>query len=120
MASSYGHGNSISLSRHTNCKNPVIKVKGFVKLFGHLSLKMILVLFCVGLIVQAVIFDKLLQDGDIETNPEPTYNIERVVQGSFYQGNIELFGETAGIQCACNSLYALCWFQIKQIFHWVK
>ena len=95
--SSYGHGNSNSLSRHTNCKNPVIKIKRFVKLFGHLSLKMILVLFCVRLIVQAVISDKLLQDGDIETNPRPTNNTERVVQGRFPQGNRESFGETAGI-----------------------
>ena len=85
LLSSYGHGNNNSLSRHTSCKNPVIKIKGFVKLFGYLSLKMILVLFCVGLIVQAVIYNKLLQDGDIETNPGPTYNIERVVQGSFHQ-----------------------------------
>ena len=69
---------------------------------------MILVLFCVGLIVQAVISDKLLQDGDIKINPRPTCNVERVVQGSFHQGNRELFGETAGIQCACNTLYALC------------
>ena len=117
---SYGHGNSNLLSRHTNCKNPVIKIKGFIKLFGYLSLKMILVLFCVGLIVQAVISDKLLQDGDSETNPGPTYNTERVTQGSFHQGNRELFGDAAGIQCACNSLYALCWVQIKQIFHWGK
>ena len=51
LLSSYGHGNSNSLSRHTNCKNPVIKIKGFVKLFDHLSLKMILVLLCVELIV---------------------------------------------------------------------
>ena len=72
LLSSYGHGNSNSLSRHTNCKNPVIKIKDFVKLFGHLSLKMILVLFCVGLIVQAVLSDKLLQDGHIETNPGST------------------------------------------------
>ena len=57
---SYGHGNSNSLMRHTNCKNPVIKMKGFVKLFGHLSLKMILVLSCAGLIVQAIISDKHL------------------------------------------------------------
>ena len=115
--SSYGHGNSNSLSRHTNCKNPVIKIKSFVKLFAHLLLKMILVLFCVGLIVQTVISDKLLQDGNIETSPRPTYNIERVVQGSFHQGYRELFGETAGIKCAYNSLYPLCWVQIKHIFH---
>ena len=42
------------------------------------------------------------------------------MQGSFHQRNGELFGETAGIQCACNSLYALCWVQIKQILHWSK
>ena len=65
LLSSYGHGNSNSLSRYTNYKNPVIKIKGFVKLFDHLSLKMILVLFCVELIVQAVISGKLLQDRDI-------------------------------------------------------
>ena len=61
-----------------------------------------------GLIVQAVISDKLLQDGDIETNPRPTYNIERVLQGPFHQGKRELLGGTASMQCACNSLYALC------------
>ena len=33
-----------------------------------------------------------------------------------HQGNSQLFGETAGIQGACNALYALCWTQIKQIF----
>ena len=33
--SPYGHGNSKSLLRHANCKTPVIKIKGFVKLFGH-------------------------------------------------------------------------------------
>ena len=120
LLSSYGHGNSNSLSRYTNYKNPVIKIKGFVKLFDHLSLKMILVLFCVGFIVRAVISDKLLQDGGIETNPGPTYNIESVVQVSFHQGNRELFDETAGIECACNSFYALCWVQMKQIFHWGK
>ena len=76
--------------------------------------------FCVGLIVQAVISDKLLQDVDIETNAGATYNIERVLLGSFHQGIRELFSETVSIQCACNSLYALCWVQIKQMFHRVN
>ena len=40
--------------------------------------------------------------------------------GSFLQGNSQLFSESAGIQCACNALYALCWTQIKQTFHWVR
>ena len=35
-----------------------------------------------------------------------TYNISKIVQGSFNQGN-ELFGETAGTHCACNVLYAI-------------
>ena len=42
------------------------------------------------------------------------------MHGSFHQENSQLFGEIAGIQCACTALYALCWTQIKQIFHWVK
>ena len=29
-----------------------------------------------------------------------------------------MFGETAVIHWACNSLYALCWVQIKQKFYW--
>ena len=33
---------------------------------------------------------------------------------------LSLFCETAGIHCACNALYGLCWTQIKQIFHWVR
>ena len=69
---------------------------------------------------QAVISGMQLKDGDIETNPGPTYNLEKIVHGCFHQGNSQLFGETAGIQCACNALYALCWTQIKQIFHWVR
>ena len=76
---------------------------------------MILVLFCIGLKVQTVISDKILQDGDIETNPGQIFNIEREEQDSFHQENRGLFGETKDIQCACNSFYALCWVQIKQI-----
>ena len=43
-------------------------------------------------------------DGDIESNPGPsTYDLQKSVQGSFHQGHPK-FGETSGIQCACNSL----------------
>ena len=42
------------------------------------------------------------------------------MQGSFDQGNKELLGETAGIQCACNFLYALCWVQINKNFTMVN
>ena len=29
-----------------------------------------------------------------------------------------MFGATAGIQCSCNALYAICWTTIKQIGYW--
>ena len=50
--------------------------------------------------------------GDVESNPGPTYAIEKVISGSFHQGDAR-FGTTAGIQCACNSLFALCFSQVK-------
>ena len=43
-----------------------------------------------------------LEDGDIESNPGPrSFKIAKFVQGSFHQGHVK-FGETVGIQCACN------------------
>ena len=57
-------------------------------------------------------------DGDIENNPVPsTYDIQKTVQGSFHQGHHK-FGETSGIQCACNSLFAICWSSIKCVSVW--
>ena len=72
------------------------------------------------LLTHAIISSMHLKGGDIETNPGPTYNLGKIVHRSFHQGNNQLFGEASGIQCACNALYALCWTQIKQIFHWVR
>ena len=46
---SYGQGNSNSLLRHTNCKNRVINIKDFVKLFVYLSLRWYLDFFVLGL-----------------------------------------------------------------------
>ena len=62
----------------------------------------------------------LLQlSGDVESNPGPTYPIEKVIQGSFHQGNPR-FGKTAGVQCACNSLFTLCWPQVEIVSRWNK
>ena len=72
------------------------------------------------LLIQPIICGMQLKGGDIETNSGLTYNLEKILHGSFHQGNSQLFGETAVIQCACNALYALCWTQVKQIFHWVR
>ena len=80
----------------------------------------LIVLICLRLLIQAILSGMQLKGGDIKTNPCPTYNLEKIVHGSFHQGNSQLFGETADIQCACNALYAVCWTQIKQIFYWVR
>ena len=56
-------------------------------------------------------------DGDIETNPGPTYTTLKVVKASYHQGNSR-FGVTAGSQCACNSLFALAWSIIRKVFLW--
>ena len=48
---------------------------------------------------------RILNDGDVESNPGPTYKI-LVVQGSFHQADIK-FEETAGRQCACNTLFSI-------------
>ena len=57
---------------------------------------------------------RLIIDLDIESNPGPTYVIEKAIHGSYHQGD-QRFGNTAGVQYACNSLYALCWSQIKKL-----
>ena len=51
---------------------------------------------------------RILNVGDVESNPGLTYKILKVVQGSFHQGDIR-FGETAGRQCVCTTLYAIVW-----------
>ena len=62
----------------------------------------------------------LLQlSGDVESNPGSTYSIEKVIQGSFHQGNPR-FGRTASVQCICNCLFALCWSQVKTVSRWNK
>ena len=62
-------------------------------------------------------FSTLIIDADVESNPGPTYVIEKAICGSYHQGD-RRFGDTAGVQCACNSLYALCWSQIRKKDFW--
>ena len=45
--------------------------------------------------------------GDVELNPGSN-EIIKSVQGSFSQGNVVLFGETASRQGACNTLFSIC------------
>ena len=62
-------------------------------------------------------YQQLLQDGDVESNPGP-FHAMKVLLGSFNQGDVVRFGETAGTQCACNSLLAICWASIKRVSLW--
>ena len=55
--------------------------------------------------------------GDVELTPGP-YQIIRLVQGSFNQGNVALLRETAGRQCACNALFSICWSVVRDICNW--
>ena len=48
----------------------------------------------------------------------PSYQVSKVVLGSFNQANIDLFGETAGTQCSCNALYACFWTYMRPICEW--
>ena len=37
------------------------------------------------------------------------------MQGSFQQGNIEKFGDTAGRQCTCMALFAIAYASFKKL-----
>ena len=37
------------------------------------------------------------------------------MQGSFHQGNIEKFGDTAGRQCTCMALFAIAYASFKKL-----
>ena len=47
----------------------------------------------------------------------PTYQVSKSVSGTFNQGNAQ-FGDTAGRQCACNSLFAVFWSKIRNVRDW--
>ena len=53
----------------------------------------------------------------LEAVPNSTYAIEGHILGSFHQGDSR-FGATAGVQCACNSLFAICLSVICKVSLW--
>ena len=55
--------------------------------------------------------------GGKESNPGP-YDLLKSVQGSFSQGKVGMFGETAGRQCARNALFSICWSVVREISCW--
>ena len=85
--------------------NNVFQKLTFEKLF------VVLMMLLCNLNMSFLIIMKLIVDGEVESNPGPTYNIAKIVKASFHQGS-PMFDATAGIQCACNALYAICWNKI--------
>ena len=63
-------------------------------------------------------FQMLILAGDIESNPGPSFKVLKSTFGAFNQGDTFRFGDTAGIQCACNSLVAICWSSIRRVGVW--
>ena len=53
---------------------------------------------------------------DTDTNVV-SYRIVSSILGSYHQGNSR-FGATTGVQCACNSLFALCCSVIRNVYIW--
>ena len=61
----------------------------------------------------------ILLGGDIESNPGPPFTISKTVQGSFHQGDVK-FGDTAGKQCACITLFSIAWSKIRRVGLWTS
>ena len=78
---------------------------------------MSLLYICVllGLVFRS--FNIFIIDVDVESNTGPTSVIEKAIRGSCHLGDRQ-FGDTGGVQCACNSLYILCWSQIRKLDFW--
>ena len=61
---------------------------------------------------------ELLRSGDVETNPGPsTYTSLKVVKASYHQGHCK-YGNSAGMQCMCNCLFAICFNAVKRVALW--
>ena len=72
----------------------------------------------VAFLIVVILYLNMNLAGDIESNPGPCpYKLQKSIQGTFHQAHPK-FGETSGIQCACNSLFAICWSSIKRVSIW--
>ena len=58
----------------------------------------------------------LILAGDVELNPGHGCP-EKVICGSFNQGSPH-FNESAGKQCVCNTLWSICFSNIKALHNW--
>ena len=51
----------------------------------------------------------------INYNMGDAYILVNNMQGSFHQGNVEKFGDTAGRQCTCMALFAIAYASFKSL-----
>ena len=56
----------------------------------------------------------------INYNMGDEYILVNTIQGSFHQGNVEKFGDTAGRQCTCMTLFAIGYASFKRLGIWKK
>ena len=99
-----------------NCRDFSLSIDSagicFLKLFGLLCF---IVIIDINLNMSFLKINKLLLDGDIESNPGVDF--DKIVKGSVHLGDMK-FGQTAGIQCACNSLFAIAWSSVRKVTIW--
>ena len=101
--------NCKQLNLRTICKGILVGSHTSIrKISGLLRPARFITLFFLGMI--------LINSGDIETNPGPSFSI-KTIQGSYHQNNPK-YGRTAGTQCMCNSLVAACYSIIKKVHYW--
>ena len=103
----------LNIARRKNISYKSGSVKTWRKTTTLMSLLYICVLL--GLVLRS--FNIFIIDVDVESNTGPTSVIEKAIRGSCHLGDRQ-FGDTAGVQCACNSLYILCWSQIRKLDFW--
>ena len=103
----------VRLERSKGNKGCPSRSKGGIKI---IILVTTLALVCM-IILDSFKAELLKTAGEVKLNPGP-YEVIKSVQGSFNQGNISLFRETAGRQCACNAMLSICWSLIRKLYYW--
>ena len=100
--------NSINGDKHRAIFRLTVVVSLLVMLLAELDVQQLVVIS---------ISTSLKLSGDVESNLGP-YEIIRSIQGIFNQCNVNLFGGTVGRQCACNTLFSICWSVVRDVFFW--
>ena len=101
-----------------SCEHPAYSSYEAIYIIRLFGLAMFLLITSCNMNLACLKLLELLQAGDIETNPGPFYNLIKTVKASYHQGHIK-FGDSAGMQCACNCLFAICFNAVaKRVALW--